>query len=90
MCIRDRCQIGFGDDEEDIQKQVKEDKVNTVVYDSDEEQAPAPAPAPVQAPVKAPEPKPEPKPEPVAVVVEEAVAPVAAAPKKKIVKKASA
>ena len=87
MNINDVCQIGFGDDEEDIQKQVKEDKVNTVVYDSDEEQAPVQVPALV----KVPEPKPEPKPEPVAAVVEEAAAPVAAAaPKKKIVKKASA
>ena len=88
MNINDVCQIGFGDDEEDIQKQVKEDKVNTVVYDSDEEQVPVQA----QAPVKAPEPKPEPKAEPqvVAVVEETTAAPVAAAPKKKIVKKASA
>ena len=88
MNINDVCQIGFGDDEEDIQKQVKEDKVNTVVYDSDEEQAPVQA----QAPVKAPEPKPEPKAEPqvVAVVEETTAAPVAAAPKKKIVKKVSA
>lgn len=92
MNINDVCQIGFGDDEEDQATTAASKEVNTQVYDSDEEPEPAPVKAPVKAPepVKAPAPEPVKAPEPVPVQepVQEQVA--ASAPKKKIVKKASA
>ena len=83
------CQIDLGaeaEEEEETQATpaaaVVEQKKQTETYDSDSEPAPAPAPVPAPAPAPAPAPTPVPAEQP----VQEAPA---AAPKKKVVKKAS-